>query len=95
MIGLESFKEYFKGYENQYVIIGGTACEQMLEINEYDFRVTKDIDMVLIIEALTKEFGEIFWNYIKEAEYKNILIKEPVKPNFIVSLNQNHLNFLQ
>ena len=56
MIGLESFKEYFKGYENQYVIIGGTACEQMLEINEYDFRVTKDIDMVLIIEALTKEF---------------------------------------
>lgn len=72
MIGLESFKEYFKGYENQYVIIGGTACEQMLEINEYDFRVTKDIDMVLIIEALTKEFGETFWNYIKEAEYKYI-----------------------
>ena len=72
MIGIESFKKYFKGYENQYVIIGGTACEQVLEFNEYDFRVTKDIDMVLIIEALTKEFGETFWNYIKEADYKYI-----------------------
>lgn len=72
MIGIESFKRYFKGYENQYVIIGGTACEQVLEFNEYDFRVTKDIDMVLIIEALTKEFGETFWNYIKEADYKYI-----------------------
>ena len=28
--------------------------------------------MVLIIEALTKEFGETFWNYIKEADYKYI-----------------------
>lgn len=72
MIGIESFRKYFKGYENQYVIIGGTACEQVLEFNEYDFRVTKDIDMVLIIEALTKEFGETFWNYIKEADYKYI-----------------------
>ena len=72
MIGIESFKKYFKGYENQYVIIGGTACEQVLEFNEYDFRVTKDIDMVLIIDALTKEFGETFWNYIKEPDYKYI-----------------------
>ena len=25
--GIERFKEFFKGFENSYVIIGGTACE--------------------------------------------------------------------
>lgn len=24
--GLDKFKEYFAGLENQYVVIGGTAC---------------------------------------------------------------------
>lgn len=33
------------------------------------FRATKDIDLVLIVEALTAEFGETFWEFIKEAEY--------------------------
>lgn len=34
-----------------------------------EFRATKDIDMVLIIECLTPDFGERFWNYIKAGEY--------------------------
>ena len=25
--GLEKFKEYFTGFEDNYVIIGGTACD--------------------------------------------------------------------
>ena len=37
----------------------------------FDFRATKDIDMVLIIEALTAEFGTAFWNYITEAGYEH------------------------
>lgn len=28
--GLNSFKEHFKGFENQYVIIGGTACDLIM-----------------------------------------------------------------
>lgn len=31
MIGIASFKEYFKGFEDQYVIIGGTACEIFMQ----------------------------------------------------------------
>lgn len=34
-----------------------------------EFRATKDIDMVLIIECLTPDFGERFWNYIKAGGY--------------------------
>lgn len=25
--GLDTFKEFFKGFEDNYIIIGGTACE--------------------------------------------------------------------
>ncbi|MBS5111589.1 MAG: hypothetical protein KHZ15_02750 [Coprobacillus cateniformis] len=56
----KKFKEYFSGYENQYVIIGGTACELIMVNEELDFRGTKDLDIVIIIESLTKEFGEVF-----------------------------------
>lgn len=27
--GIDTFKEFFKGFEDNYVIIGGTACESM------------------------------------------------------------------
>lgn len=72
MIGIDSFKKYFKGFEKEYVIIGGTACELLMSENDLPFRATKDIDMVLIIESLTKEFGKRFWQYVQEAEYRFI-----------------------
>ena len=67
--GITNFKKRFQGYEEQYVIIGGTACDLIMENEELPFRATKDIDLVLIVEALTAEFGETFWEFIKEAEY--------------------------
>lgn len=70
--GFETFKERFQGFEEQYVIIGGTACDLIMEREELDFRATKDIDIVLIVESLTREFGEQFWNYVKEAEYQHL-----------------------
>lgn len=35
------------------------------------FRATKDIDIVLIVESITAEFGKQFWEYIKEAGYEH------------------------
>lgn len=72
MVGIDAFKQYFKGHENEYVIIGGTACEILMGQEDLPFRVTKDIDMVLIVESLTKEFGEVFWEFVKEADYQFI-----------------------
>ena len=34
-----------------------------------DFRVTKDIDMILILEDRQEEFAKTIWNYIKEGGY--------------------------
>lgn len=69
--GITNFREKFRGFEDQYVIIGGTACDLIMEDEEMSFRATKDIDLVLIVEALTAEFGRQFWNFIKDAGYEH------------------------
>lgn len=71
VIGFTKFKEKFQGFENQYVLIGGTACDLLMENEELSFRATKDIDIVLIVESITAEFGKRFWEYIKEAGYEH------------------------
>jgi hypothetical protein len=69
VIGLDSFKEWFRGYEANYVLIGGTACDLLLSEFGEEFRATRDIDMVLIAEALDTGFGAHFWEYVKMAAY--------------------------
>ena len=69
--GLDTFRKYFKDYENQYVLIGGAACDIVFESNATTFRATRDLDMVLIVEALTPEFGEKFWEFIQDGKYRN------------------------
>ena len=70
--GFTKFKERFQGFENQYVIIGGTACDLIMENEELPFRATKDVDIVLIVESITVEFGRQFWEYVKEAGYEHL-----------------------
>lgn len=71
MIGLSVFKEYFKEYAEQYVLIGGAACDIIFEEQDTAFRATKDLDMVLIVEAFTPEFGLRFWQFIWDGGYEN------------------------
>lgn len=69
--GLDTFRKYFEKYEDQYVLIGGAACDIVFESNDTVFRATRDLDMVLIVEALTPEFGEKFWEFIQDGKYRN------------------------
>lgn len=71
VVGLKNFRERFARFEDQFVIIGGTACELLMSEEALDFRATKDIDVVLIVENVTKEFGMQFWEYIREANYQH------------------------
>lgn len=48
--GLEKFKEHFAGFEDNYVIIGGTACDIALRDTVMRPRATDDIDMILVVE---------------------------------------------
>ncbi|MGN1187556.1 MAG: hypothetical protein ACI4R6_03605 [Lachnospiraceae bacterium] len=36
--GLDIFKKYFAGFENQYVLIGGAACDILFTSKEGQFR---------------------------------------------------------
>lgn len=69
--GLDKFKEYFEDFTDQYVFIGGTACDILLRDAGASFRGTKDLDVVLIIEALNVSFGERFWKFIEDGGYVN------------------------
>ena len=69
--GIENFRAFFSQYQDQYVLIGGTACDLLFEDFGGTFRPTKDIDMVLIIESLTSAFGIAFWEFIKTGKYQN------------------------
>ena len=69
--GIEKFREAFKDFTENYVIIGGTACEAALTGTIMRPRATDDIDMVLVVERLTPEFVETFWKFIKDGEYRS------------------------
>ena len=68
--GLESFTTWFQDYSDQYVIIGGTACDLLMSEEGFSFRGTKDIDLVLIVESLNRDFGMHFWNYVTAGGYE-------------------------
>ncbi|GHU64170.1 hypothetical protein AGMMS49983_09330 [Clostridia bacterium] len=79
--GIAGFKTWFRGFEENYVIIGGTACDLLMTEGGSEFRATKDVDMVVILEALSLEFGFRFWEYIKAGGYK-FRNKSTEKPHF-------------
>ncbi|MBQ8995427.1 MAG: hypothetical protein IJ091_06395 [Oscillospiraceae bacterium] len=68
--GIDSFKEKFRGFEDCYTVIGGAACDILMAEADIDFRLTKDIDMVLILEDKKEEFAKTFWEYIRKGQYK-------------------------
>jgi hypothetical protein len=67
--GLAVFRDHFKDYTGLYVLIGGTACDLLMEDAELPFRATKDLDMVLCVEALDDGFIRHFWDFIRMGGY--------------------------
>lgn len=70
VVGMELFRDKLKGFEDCYTVIGGAACDLLMSEADIDFRLTKDIDMILILEDKKAEFAKTFWEFIKEGEYK-------------------------
>ncbi len=69
--GLEYFREYFEGFQDSYVLIGGVACDLAMDEAGIDFRATKDLDIVLCAEAIDSAFVAKFWQFIKDGGYKH------------------------
>lgn len=68
--GLELFREHFAPFKGTFVLIGGVACHEWLASQTLPFRATKDMDMVLIAEALDAAFVKRFWEFIEAGKYQ-------------------------
>ena len=69
MKGIDKIRQYLGEYRGNYVIIGGTACNLNLEDANLHGRATKDIDMIVVCEAITPEYMRSFWDFIRSGGY--------------------------
>jgi hypothetical protein len=69
--GLDVFRRHFEAYANRYILIGGTASDIALDRAGLAFRATKDLDIVLCVEALDTEFTTAFWAFVRNGRYSN------------------------
>lgn len=52
------------------MVIGGTACDIVMNGTTVRPRATHDIDMIVIAENITEAFGERFWQFVRKAGYR-------------------------
>ncbi|KFZ27426.1 MAG: hypothetical protein KQ78_00339 [Candidatus Izimaplasma bacterium HR2] len=70
--GLKFFRDFFNDYQEQYILIGGSASYLTLQEEGIQFRVTKDLDIIIVIEVLSKDFVSKFWEFIKIGGYQYV-----------------------
>lgn len=68
--GLGLFRERFRIFEGSFVLIGGAACDEWFTSAGLEFRATKDLDIVLIIEVLNPESIKALRIFIAEGGYE-------------------------
>ena len=68
--GLNFFHEAFENFSNQYILIGGTACDLLLDEAGLPFRATRDLAIVMCIEALEESFVRRFWQFVDDGGYE-------------------------
>ncbi len=68
--GLGAFTKYFKDFKEHYIIIGGTACDLIIDEAGLTPRATRDIDIILVVEVLSADFVKKFWQFIKDGQYE-------------------------
>lgn len=76
MKGIDKIKQYIGKYKSNYVIIGGTAANLNLELHNQRGRATKDVDMIVVCEAISADYVEHFWKFIKSGGYKLWQVKK-------------------
>ena len=68
--GLDRFREHFAEHRKAFVLIGGVACHEWLSTLGLEFRATKDMDVVLVVEALDGAFVKRFWEFVEAGKYQ-------------------------
>lgn len=69
MRGLDRFREHFTAHDGRYVLIGGAAADILMNEAGLRFRATRDLDIVLVAEALDAEFVRTVWDFVELGGY--------------------------
>ncbi len=65
------FINQFKNYKDQYILIGGSACDLIMDKIGLTFRMTKDIDIIVTVMSGNNDFLNTLKDFIKNGEYSN------------------------
>lgn len=57
VVGIETFRNYFSGYDQYYIVIGGTACDIIMEDTPIMPRATKDIEPFCVPATILKDIN--------------------------------------
>ncbi len=68
--GIDIFRERFRGFPGSLVLIGGAACDEWFSRLGMSFRATRDLDIVLILEAVDEAFIFAMRAFIAEGGYE-------------------------
>jgi len=70
VVGIDVFRAHFAEDDESFVLIGGVAAEMWLARAELPFRVTKDFDIVLLLDAINDAFLRKVWDFIRAGQYE-------------------------
>lgn len=68
--GIDIFRDHFRNYTDSLVLIGGAACDEWFSRFGMNFRATRDLDIVLILNAVNNDFLTSFRNFIDKGGYE-------------------------
>jgi hypothetical protein len=68
--GIEIFRDRFRPFERSFILIGGAACDEWFTRQGLAFRATKDLDIVLLIEVLDREFVAAMRAFVEKGGYE-------------------------
>jgi hypothetical protein len=80
--GLALFRDRFAAHRDKYILIGGCALHAVLSNAGLKPRATKDLDVVLVVEAVDPSFVSLFWEFIEEGGYRGTHVSPSEKRNF-------------
>ena len=70
VVGLEVFRERFRSFQGSFVLIGGAACDDWFGRQRLAFRATKDLDIVLLAEAIDEPFVREMRRFVSDGGYR-------------------------
>ena len=70
VVGLQLFRERFRSFQGSFVLIGGAACDDWFGRQRLSFRATKDLDIVLLAEAMDEAFVREMRGFVSDGGYR-------------------------